>query len=198
MVRGFKDDKGTFHPVGQSKGVRSRRDTSQKTHGVKIRKARENFAELLRNNLESFNRNHTVQLEYGSQGGASKGLMFKGTNSFIVGKMTREQALDAVMVLDRYIDKAGGTRRRRDDSLQPFVKTRIAENITDLELSLKDLREESRMKQRLGKPTGQIDSEIKLLGGARNSILSLLEQVPEPLHKEIVEKADKDRQEMLA
>ncbi len=39
MVKGFKDGKGTFHPIGQSKGVRSRRDTS-KTEGVKIRNKR--------------------------------------------------------------------------------------------------------------------------------------------------------------
>ncbi len=36
MVKGFKDGKGTFHPITQSKGVRSRRDTSQKTVGMKI------------------------------------------------------------------------------------------------------------------------------------------------------------------
>ncbi len=41
MVKGFKDGKGTFHPIGQSKGVRSRRDTSSsKTEGVKIRNKR--------------------------------------------------------------------------------------------------------------------------------------------------------------
>jgi len=34
MVKGFKDGKGNFHPISQSKGVRSRRDTSQKTEGV--------------------------------------------------------------------------------------------------------------------------------------------------------------------
>ncbi len=36
MVKGFKDGKGTFHPITQSKGVRSRRDTSQKPVGMKI------------------------------------------------------------------------------------------------------------------------------------------------------------------
>ena len=36
MVKGFKDGKGTFHPITQSKGVRSRRDTSQNLDGVKI------------------------------------------------------------------------------------------------------------------------------------------------------------------
>jgi len=36
MVKGFKDANAKFHPISQSKGVRSRRDTSQKLDGVKI------------------------------------------------------------------------------------------------------------------------------------------------------------------
>ena len=40
MVKGFKDANAKFHPISQSKGVRSRRDTSAKTQGVKIRKQR--------------------------------------------------------------------------------------------------------------------------------------------------------------
>jgi hypothetical protein len=39
-MKGFKDSKGNFHPITQSKGVRSRRDTTNKTQGVKIRKGR--------------------------------------------------------------------------------------------------------------------------------------------------------------
>ncbi|MCP6727109.1 MAG: hypothetical protein KJI69_03735 [Patescibacteria group bacterium] len=39
MVKGFKDGTGKFHPISQTKGVRSRRDTSQKTQGV-LRKER--------------------------------------------------------------------------------------------------------------------------------------------------------------
>jgi len=78
-----------------------------KNIGAMERNARENFADLLRNNLESFNRNHSPQLEYGDDGGTSKGLKYKGTNSFILGKMTREQALDTVIILDKYLNRIG-------------------------------------------------------------------------------------------
>ena len=37
-MKGFKDSKGKFHPINQSKGVRSRRDTSEKTKGVRLKK----------------------------------------------------------------------------------------------------------------------------------------------------------------
>ncbi len=42
MVKGFKDAKGDFHPITQSKGVRSRRDTSQKIMGVKLERKKRN------------------------------------------------------------------------------------------------------------------------------------------------------------
>ena len=35
-MKGFKDSSGKFHPINQSKHVRSRRDTIEKTQGVKI------------------------------------------------------------------------------------------------------------------------------------------------------------------
>lgn len=195
-MKGYKDEKGKFHPIKQTKGVRKSRDQKEKTIGLRIRKARENFAELLRNNLQSFNDHHSLKLEYGTDGGTSKGLKFAGTNSFIVGAMTREQALDCVMVLNRYLNEIG-VRKKRGDELQPFVKKNIAETLTDLDLSLRDLREESRRKKSMNKPTGQIESEIMILGGARNAIFSLLEQVPESLHKEIVRQAEIDRREMM-
>jgi len=47
MVKGFKDGTGKFHPISKSKGVRSRRDTSQKTQGVKIRKQKDVDEELV-------------------------------------------------------------------------------------------------------------------------------------------------------
>jgi len=37
MVKGFKDANAKFHPISQSKGVRSRRDTSAKTEGVLLK-----------------------------------------------------------------------------------------------------------------------------------------------------------------
>jgi len=40
MVKGFKDANDNFHPISQSKGVRSPSDTSQKNEGVLIRKKR--------------------------------------------------------------------------------------------------------------------------------------------------------------
>lgn len=40
-MKGFKDSSGKFHPINQSKGVRSRRDTTKKTQGV--RKAKNRF-----------------------------------------------------------------------------------------------------------------------------------------------------------
>ncbi|MCP6727105.1 MAG: hypothetical protein KJI69_03715 [Patescibacteria group bacterium] len=38
LTRGFKDSKGKFHPITQYKGVRSRRDTSTKTQGVRLQR----------------------------------------------------------------------------------------------------------------------------------------------------------------
>ena len=37
MVKGFKDAKGDFHPITQSKGVRSRRDTPTRPEGVLLK-----------------------------------------------------------------------------------------------------------------------------------------------------------------
>lgn len=37
MVKGFKDAKGDFHPISQTKGVRSRRDTPTRPEGVLLK-----------------------------------------------------------------------------------------------------------------------------------------------------------------
>jgi len=41
MVKGYKDANDNFYPMSQTKGVRSRWDTSQKIEGILIRKKRE-------------------------------------------------------------------------------------------------------------------------------------------------------------
>jgi len=193
---------GKFHPHTQAKGTRKSRDQKAKTQGVIIeRKARENFSELLRNNLRTFNENYSPPLEYGDVGGKSKGLKIKGQMRFLVGKMTREEALDCVLLLQRYLDnpqsgKIINPRLKRGEPLQPFVKKNVAKSLAEINLFLKDLREEKSKRMREGKPTGIINTDLRLIGGARNSILTLLEQVPEQLHKEIVVDTIKIEKEM--
>ena len=88
-------------------------------------------------------------------------------------------------------------RKARDQELQPFVKKNIAENLAEINLFLRDLREEKAMRMREGKPIGIINTDLRLVGGARSSILSLLEQVPEPLHRQIAEDTDRIQREMV-
>ncbi len=123
MVKGFKDAKDNFHPITQSKGVRSRRDTSQKTQGVVIRKQRDNNAEILRNTLVTFNRQFPVKVEYGDAGGKSQGLKFEGTHSFIAGKMTRSEAIDCLDFTRRFIDELPNERKKRIDSKEMLSPT---------------------------------------------------------------------------
>jgi len=89
------------------------------------------------------------------------------------------------------------TRKKRDEQLQPFVKKDIIENLADLDLMLRGLRTERRERELGGdKATGELTSQIRLIGGARLSILALLDQVPEPLHREISEGAHEIIMEM--
>jgi len=87
-------------------------------------------------------------------------------------------------------------RKARDEELQPFVKKNIAENLAEVNLFIRDLREEKAMRMREGKSVGIINTDLRLIGGARSSILSLLEQVPEPLHREIVMESSRIETEM--
>jgi len=196
-MKGYTKDHKFIPMTDYKKVTRKSRDQKIKTHGVVIRKQRENNAEILRSELRSFNRQFPVHVEYGDDGSNRRGLVFEGTHSFIAGAMTRSEAIDCLIFCRRFIDSLPNERRKRDEALQPFVKNRVAENLAELDITLKDLREESRMKKLRGQPTGQVDSEIRLLGASRNSILTLLEQVPESLHKEITLKAEKERQEFL-
>ncbi len=195
-MKGFIKDK-KFHPISDYTKVRKSKDQLIKNQGVVIRKARDNNAEILRNELTTFNRQFPVKVEYGDAGGQSKGLKFEGTHSFIVASMTRSEAIDCLIFTRRFIDSLPNERKKRDEKLQPFVRQRIAENLAELDITLRDLREESRLKKLRGQPTGEVDSEIRIIGASRNSILSLLEQVPESLHKEIITKSEKERQEFL-
>ena len=95
------------------------------------------------------------------------------------------------------LNREGKVRKARDEPLQPFVKKNVAENLAELNLFLKDLREEKSMRMREGKSIGIINTDLRLIGGARNSILTLLQQVPEPLHREIVEDSVRIEKEMI-
>ena len=61
------------------------------------------LAEVLKNNLNTFNRTHKIKLEYGNDGSNSEGLKFLGTNSFIAGKMSKSQAIDTISILSLYL-----------------------------------------------------------------------------------------------
>ena len=196
-MKGFKDKSGKFRPTENNNGVRKSRDQTLKIQGVRLERDRDDYPLILESNLETFNRNHSIQLEYGDAGGQSKGLKFKGTNSFIVGKMTKSQAIDTVQLLDRYLSKAGAPRLKREDHLPESIKNKISSNLVDLEIMTRDLREQSRVKHALGEPTGQVDSELNLIAGARNNIFSLLEQINESDHKMIIEGYDQELKEYL-
>lgn len=115
MGTGFKDKNKKFHPLTQTNGVRKSRVQSQKTEGVKIvRKARDNNAEILRNQLKTFNRQFPVKIEYGDAGGKLKGLKFEGTHSFIAGSMTRSEAITCLEFTETFIDALPTDRKARD------------------------------------------------------------------------------------
>lgn len=63
------------------------------------------LTEILNNNLRTFNDNHKVKLVYAYDGSNTKGLMFEGTNTFIVGKMTKSQAIDTISFLSLYLNR---------------------------------------------------------------------------------------------
>ncbi len=63
------------------------------------------LTEILNNNLRTFNENHKIHLVYAYDGSNTKGLMFAGTNSFIVGKMTKSQAIDMISFLSLYLNR---------------------------------------------------------------------------------------------
>ncbi len=197
-MKGFKDSSGKFHPIKDYKGVRKSRDQSSKTQGVKY---------------DGLGRRLPVKL--GKIGDIVKVSKGSGIDSGKVGKIIgRKPAQDfpqsatdwyQVRIIkpenmkgviiqsprDR-LEKIEGIRKARDEPLPPFVKKEIIENLADLDLMLKGLRDERRDRNLGGdKATGELSSQIRLIGGARNSILSLLDQVPEPLHREIAEGAHK-------
>ena len=93
--------------------------------------------------------------------------------------------------------KTEGVRLKREDHLPEFVKSKIASNLVDLEIMTRDLREQSRVKHALGEPTGQVDSELNLITGAKNNIFTLLEKLPEEEHEMIIRKYDQELQEFL-
>ena len=113
-LKGFKDSKKKFHPIRESNGVRKPLDQSVKMEGVKIRKARDNNAEILRNRLRTFNRRFPVELEYGDAGGKLKGLKVAGTHSFLVGSMTRSEAIMCLEFADKILDMQSDGRMARD------------------------------------------------------------------------------------
>jgi len=107
MVKGFKDANDKFHPISQSKGVRSPSDKSQKTQGVHIRKARgDNNAEILKNRLRVFNNFHRPQVEYGTFGGGmGRALFLKDTQTPLSPNgITKSEAIDYLSAIDDYID----------------------------------------------------------------------------------------------
>jgi len=63
--------------------------------------------------------------------------------------------------------------------LQPFVMKRIGENIGELDLELKDIRNLLSEKLRRGdKAVGGLRSQQRTVGQSRNSIVSLVETLP--------------------
>ena len=194
-MKGHMED-GKFHPhTDYKKGTRKSRDQTVKTQGVIIeRKAREPTDTSILNDLvNDFNRKGLTKIEYGNIGGQARGLKKEGSGSFIAESMSKKEAINClrftIWIMDR---KMESNRLKRDEPLPPFVKKEIIENLADLDLMLKGLRDERRDRNLGGdKATGELTSQIRLIGGARNSILSLLDQVPEPLHREIAEGAHK-------
>ena len=103
-MKGFTRD-NKFIPMTDYKKV-TRKSRDPETKGIKIqRKSRDNNAEILRNNIISFNRQFPVKITYGSDGSGSQGLKYEGTHSFIAGVMTRAEAIKTLQFTERFIDR---------------------------------------------------------------------------------------------
>lgn len=113
------------------------------------------------------------------------------------GKFRPTENKNGVRMKQNKSVKTDGIRLKREDHLPEFVKNKIATNLVDLEIMTRDLREQSRVKHALGEPTGQVDSELNLIAGAKNNIFTLLEKLPEKEHEIIINKYDKELQEFL-
>jgi len=76
----------------------------------------------------------------------------------------------------------------KGSGLKSFQMKNISENLAELDLELRDIREAISLKQRKGdKATGELKSQQKVVGQARNSILNLVETLPPEEHKKIVD-----------
>ncbi len=216
-MKGHMQD-GKFHPhTDYKKGTRKSRDQKEKTKGVKVRKQRlvaegKDTKKHISTRLILAIDNLSRTLDRGR--GGLKGTKYNGSMDYWhelryraddVSELIQEENIENEMVtsvpqdvIDELRLKRDSTERKaRDEPLQPFVKKNVAENLADLNLFLKDLREEKLKRQIEGKPIGIINSELRLIGGARQSIFTLLEQVPEPLHREIVEDTVRIEKEMI-
>jgi len=86
--------------------------------------------------------------------------------------------------------------KAKQSGLKSFQIKDISENLAELDFDLKELREQLRNKKLSGdKATGELSSQVRLVGGARLSILSLVDTLPEKEHKKIIEDSIKIRKD---
>ncbi len=118
-MKGFTKNKKFIPMTDYKKVARKARDT--KTKGVVIRKSsdRDTFPDaiLLKNNLESFNRNHSPQIEWTDVGGKNKFLVVKGTQKKISSRpVSRLGAIELLDAINTYLlHQETGTRRKKDE-----------------------------------------------------------------------------------